>query len=93
MIILDVFWANRNSKAVEDEEKLAADMKHVNHCFDYIRQGIMCAGDMPIEGAAKMAEGESHVDRVNGYGGHHQCKNYASFVENEITIDVVLTPR
>lgn len=76
-----------------DEEKFAVDMKHVNHCFDYIRQGIMCAGDMPIEGAAKMVEGESHVDRVNGYGGRHQCKNYVSPAENEITIDVVLTLR
>ncbi|XXH05723.1 hypothetical protein Hte_012159 [Hypoxylon texense] len=73
MIIRDVFWANVNAKAVEEVE-----VKHVNHCFDYIRQGIMCAGDMSIEGAAKMAEGESHVDRVNGYGGRHECKNYQS---------------
>ncbi|KAI1781370.1 hypothetical protein F4818DRAFT_35760 [Hypoxylon cercidicola] len=71
MIIRDVFWANRDSKTVEDVE-----VKHVNHCFDYIRQGIMCAGDMSIEGAAKMTEGESNVDRVNGYGGRHECKNY-----------------
>jgi hypothetical protein len=25
---------------------------HVNHCFEYIRQAIMCAGDVALEGAA-----------------------------------------
>ncbi|KAI1763930.1 hypothetical protein GGR53DRAFT_495490 [Hypoxylon sp. FL1150] len=72
MIIRDVFWANAGSKAADEEE-----VKHVNHCFDYIRQGIMCAGDMSIEGAAKPKPGESsNVYRVNGYGSRHQCKNY-----------------
>jgi hypothetical protein len=23
---------------------------HLNHCFDYIRQGIMCCGDVAVEG-------------------------------------------
>ncbi|KAI6092237.1 hypothetical protein F4821DRAFT_159472 [Hypoxylon rubiginosum] len=73
MIIRDVFWANAGSKEADEEE-----VHHVNHCFDYIRQGIMCAGDMSIEGAAKMREGDTHVDRVNGYGSSHQCKNYQS---------------
>lgn len=48
------------------------DIKHANHCFDYIRQGIICSGDMTIEGAK--AEG-SHD--INGMGVEHShCKSW-----------------
>jgi hypothetical protein len=31
----------------EDESKLGF---HIAHCFDYIREGILCAGDATLEG-------------------------------------------
>lgn len=47
---------------------------HVNHCFDYLRQSIMCAGDLAIEGQEKTFPGE--VTGSDGWDGKHVCKNY-----------------
>lgn len=32
---------------VEDEAEMGY---HIAHCFDYLRQGILCAGDTTLEG-------------------------------------------
>jgi len=78
MMIRDFYWAalrgERNLKMIEAKgEELLTDMHHENHCFDYIRQGIMCAGDMSIEG---VPETEDEIPHINGYGSRHECKNY-----------------
>ena len=64
---------------------------HVAHCFDYVRQGIMCAGDLTLESAAefpdKWLEGisedlirEKYGDRrpvlVDGWGIEHRCRSF-----------------
>jgi hypothetical protein len=52
---------------------------HINHCFEYIRQSIMCAGDVALEGAATtFPPGESGEDRggSDGWDAKHVCKNY-----------------
>ncbi|KAF7196883.1 Oxidase ustYa [Pseudocercospora fuligena] len=47
---------------------------HLGHCFDYIRQGIMCCGDTALEGAATMfPEGKEGSD---GWNTYHVCKAY-----------------
>jgi hypothetical protein len=48
---------------------------HIPHCFDYIRQGLMCAGDMTLEKAKVNANGERIRD-VNGWGVEHECKDW-----------------
>lgn len=37
-----------NSKEIQ-EQLLGPQEDHVHHCFDYIRQALMCAGDMTVE--------------------------------------------
>ncbi|ORY68520.1 uncharacterized protein BCR38DRAFT_335865 [Pseudomassariella vexata] len=47
---------------------------HLNHCFDYIRQGIMCAGDVAVEGKqTTFPEGFVGSD---GWDAKHVCKDY-----------------
>ena len=53
---------------------------HINHCFEYLRQGIMCAGDVALEGAATTfpedpVTGED-VGGSDGWDGQHVCKDY-----------------
>ena len=49
---------------------------HTNHCFDYIRQAIMCAGDMTLEWAMQGLDGGGQD--VDGWGiPHHHCKNWS----------------
>lgn len=40
------------------------------HCFDYLRQAILCAGDMTLEGESRELEGQT-----DGWGYEHVCKN------------------
>lgn len=49
---------------VELSEKVA---HHSAHCFNYIRQGIMCAADTTLEGETAAGPGE---------GSEHECKDY-----------------
>ncbi|KAF4823652.1 Oxidase ustYa [Colletotrichum siamense] len=44
---------------------------HLSDCWDYLRQGIMCAGDATLEWKhANASDGE-------GWGYQHMCKDYA----------------
>ncbi|KAF2733050.1 hypothetical protein EJ04DRAFT_513488 [Polyplosphaeria fusca] len=58
----------------------AIDMPwHINHCFEYIRQGIMCAGDVALEGAATTFPSGPNGEDLGGSDGwdsKHVCKNY-----------------
>ena len=53
---------------------LAAD--HIHHCFDYIRQSLMCAGDMAMEWPRTETDGRRVA--VDGWGIPHECKNWVS---------------
>jgi hypothetical protein len=53
---------------------------HVNHCFEYIRQAIMCAGDVALEGAATtFPPGPNGEDQggSDGWDAKHVCKDYS----------------
>jgi hypothetical protein len=52
---------------------LEAEVKHIQHCYDYIRQGIMCAGDMTVEWPEN-----PNVRDVDGEFVPHQCKSWVS---------------
>ena len=47
---------------------------HMKHCFDYLRQAIMCASDVTLEHLQSGAEGV--IASVDGWGTTHQCRNY-----------------
>ncbi|KAG4422700.1 hypothetical protein IFR04_004178 [Cadophora malorum] len=77
MMIRTLYWqalrGDRNLM-MEENDGLEEEMGHVNHCFDYIRQGIMCAGDMSMEGAAD--QGDSQGPHISGIGMKHECKSW-----------------
>lgn len=50
-----------------------SDDYHTQHCFDFILQGILCAGDTTIEWARVESDG-SRLS-VDGWGIPHQCKD------------------
>ncbi|KAI1426465.1 hypothetical protein F5Y12DRAFT_742309 [Xylaria sp. FL1777] len=43
---------------------------HMQHCFDYLRQALMCAADPTLE-----IRNES-ISGVTGWGSTHQCRNF-----------------
>ena len=46
-ILQQSFVALSTGKALSHDDV----QHHLEHCFDYLRQAIMCAGDMSLEGA------------------------------------------
>ncbi|CZT25535.1 uncharacterized protein RCC_11268 [Ramularia collo-cygni] len=60
--------------------KLPASLavEHVYHCFDYVRQSLMCAGDMALEG---ITPGSNITDRTLGLGATHICKDWDALMD------------
>ncbi|KAK5124979.1 hypothetical protein LTR85_001169 [Meristemomyces frigidus] len=60
---------------------------HVFHCFDYIRQALMCAGDMTVEWPRTEPDGRRFA--VDGWGITHECKSWDAIMafmnENTVT--------
>lgn len=64
------YYSNRKDGELEDFDLGKERKPHVAHCFDYIRQGILCSADSTIEPA---------VDTVNGFlgaGFPRICRNF-----------------
>ncbi|KAF3013785.1 hypothetical protein E8E14_010702 [Neopestalotiopsis sp. 37M] len=52
---------------------------HLAHCFDYIRQAIMCAGDIALEG--KETTFPKGFIGSDGWDAKHVCKSYDEVLE------------
>jgi hypothetical protein len=50
--------------------------RHVTHCFDYLRQSAMCAGDSALEGLSETVKG-----MTDGWGNTHVCKKNNELVQ------------
>lgn len=55
---------------------LKSQEDHVYHCFDYIRQALMCNADLTVEWPRTEEDGSRVA--VDGWGVEHQCKNWVS---------------
>ncbi|KAK5991850.1 Oxidase ustYa [Cladobotryum mycophilum] len=47
--------------------------EHLIHCWDYLRQSIMCAGDTSLEWVSAM---DDPPNETSGWGFQHTCKNF-----------------
>lgn len=55
------------------------DHSHINHCFGYLRQSLMCCGDTALEGQNPETEGQKV--ETDGMGVVHMCKDFQVVVE------------
>ena len=46
----------------------------MKHCFDYLRQALMCAADMTLEPLRPHQAGTK--PGVNGWGMEHTCRHW-----------------
>ncbi|KAK4222122.1 hypothetical protein QBC38DRAFT_520194 [Podospora fimiseda] len=53
---------------------------HVAHCFDYMRQSIMCAGDLALEG--QQTTFPPNVKGSDGWDAKHVCKDYGQILKH-----------
>ena len=64
----------RRPEGGQDQHSAHRDAQHMEHCFDYLRQAILCAGDTTIEWARKSSDGGTDK-QVDGWGVEHQCRS------------------
>lgn len=69
------------------EKLLRPQEDHVQHCFDYLRQGIMCTGDMTVEWPRTEADGTRFA--VDGWGVTHECKSWVSVLMSVVRGDLM----
>ncbi|KAM0723823.1 hypothetical protein Q7P37_000813 [Cladosporium fusiforme] len=68
-----------NTSSETYEHMLKPQEDHVYHCFDYIRQALMCNADLTVEWPRTEENGERVA--VDGWGVTHQCKNWDSVLD------------
>lgn len=63
-----------NINVIDDEDNKIA-VGHHTHCFDYLRQTLMCNMDMTIEHAARSSKTGELRGFVNGLDTEHICRD------------------
>lgn len=63
-----------NNSLLVNEIILDPRQDHMAHCFDYLRQSLMCHGDMTLEWPRTEADGSRFA--VDGWGIEHQCRDW-----------------
>ncbi|CAA9967185.1 DUF3328 domain containing protein [Pyrenophora teres f. maculata] len=59
------------TKGAENKIEEGHHSVHTNHCFDYLRQAILCNSDMTLEGGTMRGDRKG----TNGFGHTHSCRN------------------
>ena len=68
--------SEHQSHAASDHEKA-----HLEHCFDYLRQSVMCCADTTVEWANPHS-GPTQKPLIDGWGiPHGQCKDWDKLLE------------
>lgn len=80
---------SRNNRDEIFEILLKPKEEHIFHCFDYIRQALMCAGDLTIEWPREEPDGRRFA--VDGWGIPHECKSWVRVHSQFSTNTALLT--
>ncbi|CZR52520.1 uncharacterized protein PAC_02397 [Phialocephala subalpina] len=59
---------------VPEKDMQEQEYTHMEHCFDYLRQSILCHGDSTLEGAVVYPDGKVN-NVVDGMGVVHRCRD------------------
>lgn len=63
------------SGLISDPSRIPAQIPgHMSHCFEYLRQSIMCCGDTALEG--QHTTFPKSVQGSDGWDAKHVCKDY-----------------
>ncbi|KXS99481.1 hypothetical protein AC578_3779 [Pseudocercospora eumusae] len=70
---LYAIMAEYDALALGQRSPFTHDMHHINHCFDYVRQSLMCGGDTALGGWDIELNGQVGSTQMNV---PHVCKNF-----------------
>ncbi|KAF2133691.1 hypothetical protein P153DRAFT_330107 [Dothidotthia symphoricarpi CBS 119687] len=72
--VVQVYSAMKSDHALEEDHHW-----HMIHCFDYMRQAIMCSADMALEGLETTFP--DHNGGSDGWDSKHVCRDYSKVRE------------
>ncbi|KAJ4419385.1 hypothetical protein N0V82_004967 [Gnomoniopsis sp. IMI 355080] len=72
--ILEVYSSLTSGQSIEEQMK-----GHLPHCFEYLRQSIMCCGDTALEG--QHTTFPNGIIGSDGWDAKHVCKDYGQIFE------------
>ncbi|KAJ4390148.1 hypothetical protein N0V93_007622 [Gnomoniopsis smithogilvyi] len=72
--ILEVYSSLTSGQPIEEQMK-----GHLPHCFEYLRQSIMCCGDTALEG--QHTTFPNGIIGSDGWDAKHVCKDYGQIFE------------
>ena len=75
LLLLETSFGRNNSNEIH-RYLLDPQVGHVHHCFDYIRQNVMCNADLTLEWPRTESDGIRSA--FDGWGIPHQCKDWVS---------------
>jgi hypothetical protein len=80
-MFLDTIITNNTAGAAAIEKMFVQGdaEEHLTHCFDYLRQGLMCNADMSLEWPRTEKDGRRFA--VDGWDIPHECKNWDEVME------------
>lgn len=85
-MVRDVVISALTGRARKADNDAAKD-RHIVHCLDYVRQGILCAGDTTLEEFKAVRDGEGDGEGgagsffVDGMGVGHRCRDWGAVRE------------
>ncbi|KAK4206721.1 hypothetical protein QBC37DRAFT_300214, partial [Rhypophila decipiens] len=76
LMLLHRFHAQENTKEKDKRPLLDDDeVNHAEHCFIYLRQGVLCSGDITLE---QPDNDDLHIGHnpLHGWGTEHVCRDW-----------------
>ncbi|KAK5163963.1 uncharacterized protein LTR77_010359 [Saxophila tyrrhenica] len=86
MILLTGALGSNNTEQIQ-KVLLDPEVPHMYHCLDYIRQALMCAGDLTIEWPREEEDGRRFA--FDGWGITHECKSWDAIMKYMADNDIM----
>lgn len=62
-------------------DKVPTDyVSHYFHCVDYLRQAVMCSGDVALE-PHEITDSDDNGPQDGSWNGQHVCKDYSQVMK------------
>lgn len=68
---------NQLRMAVLQDEVDEQERRHTQHCFNHLRQTILCASQLKMEGTLSHYEDGILKTAINGQDYEHQCRDWS----------------
>lgn len=78
--VLNASTAVHSHKHSSEVQQGGTELWHIEHCFDYLRQVVMCHADLALEHRQEWEGAGPDSDATDGWDVVHQCRDWDAVV-------------